>query len=212
MVRKNPWLEKSTKNLLALSNASNFTAAQSEWKFTGDVVDHEFPSEICELCEHEELRYHYEIKNEETEKCLYVGSSCILRFQEIHIYDADGNKIIEEYERKKELDKALKEKLTNTMLEPLRKLWREQEWCRNHTKSSVDHFKEYGAFLPKQLATLFSRLKDNNINYKPEMFPVYLRSNHSKEQLRFMQKRELDLIKESLTKHQATKHHAVFLR
>ena len=56
---KNYWLEKSKENLVPMSLASEFKKALTEWFFTGDVIDHNEANETCELCEHEDLRYHY---------------------------------------------------------------------------------------------------------------------------------------------------------
>ncbi len=41
---------------------------------TEHTIDHEEPVETCQLCEHEQLRYHFEIKNAITNKALLVGS------------------------------------------------------------------------------------------------------------------------------------------
>ncbi|MCI5196037.1 MAG: hypothetical protein D3919_07365 [Candidatus Electrothrix sp. AW5] len=210
MTRTNPWLERSTKNLLALSHATDFITAQREWQFEGDVIDHEFPTETCELCEHKELRYHYKIYNSETENQLWVGSSCILRFQEIYIYDVEGNSITETSERKKELERVFRKKIENKMLNPLRNLWKDKESYRKEIVSSVDHFKKNRAFLPKQLSLLFSWLNEEQIEYQAEIFPIYLRSNESKEQLYSMQKSKLNLIKNSLSESQFKKHSILF--
>ena len=69
-MRTNPWLEKSKLNLIPLSLADEFVEALKEWAFTGEVQDYGDASEDCELCEHSELRYHFEIKNE-IKKILY---------------------------------------------------------------------------------------------------------------------------------------------
>ena len=210
MEKRNPWLEKSTKNLLAHSRSDNFFDAQREWSFTGDVIDYEYPSEICELCEHEELRYHFEIKNEHNYKSLWVGSSCILRFEEIYIYDEDGNAITGDEERKKQLEKVRREKQVNLMLEPLRILWKNYKNYRNDTVRNVNFFKRKGGFLPESLAEIFSILNRLKIDYKPEMFPIYLRSDYSKEQLENMPASKIELIKKSLSPMQYVKYSKLF--
>ena len=67
-------------NILPLSIGSTLPEAFEEWSFTDNTVDHEEPVETCQLCDQEELRYHFEIKNSLTHKCLWVGSQCILKF------------------------------------------------------------------------------------------------------------------------------------
>ena len=201
-MRKNPWLENSMKNLIHVSEAGSFSEALAEWSFTGGVVDHEEPIEVCELCEHEELRYHYEIHNSMTENRLWVGSSCILKFQDINVYDDDGNRLVDDEKRKKQLEKALKEKLIDLMLDSLRELWRKDKSYRKYTENSVKFFKEKGGFLPEVLTILFLRMKQSQIQYNPENFPIYLRSDWAKEQLKMLDMELLNLIKPSFSAQQ----------
>ena len=182
-MRKNPWLENSIKNLIPLSKANEFKEALKEWEFSGNVIDHEYSTETCELCEHEDLRYHYEIKNPLKQNDLWVGSSCILRFQEIIVYDDKGIQLTDESQRRRELEKVLKEKQLDLALQPLRILWKKDEKYRKHIEKNVSHLKEKGAFLPKGLAILCARMMNYDIEYKTSMFPVYLRTKESKEQL-----------------------------
>ncbi len=48
-------------NILPLSVGSTLPEAFEEWSFTENTVDHEEPVETCQLCEQEQLRYHFEI-------------------------------------------------------------------------------------------------------------------------------------------------------
>lgn len=182
-----------------MSKSQEFRIALAEWKFTGGVVDHEEPVEQCELCEHEELRYHYEIENIYNEQSLWVGSSCILRFQEINVFDDCGNLLTDEYERKKLLEKALREKLIDLMLQPLRELWRKDRQYSNFIERNVRYFKSKNAFLPKNIAILFAKLNSFGIQYKPGMFPVYLRTQESREQLHGIESDLFPLIVEALS-------------
>jgi hypothetical protein len=61
-------------NILPLSVGSSLPEAFEEWSFTENTIDHEEPIETCELCDQEELRYHFEIKNTLTKNILWVGS------------------------------------------------------------------------------------------------------------------------------------------
>lgn len=201
-MRKNPWLENSKKNLLPLSESGDFKNAQKEWEFSGDVIDYGAPEETCELCEHEKLRYHYEIKNNVKSSHLWVGSSCILRFQDIVVYNEDGVQLTEEYLRRQELEKALREKQVDLALQPLRKLWKDDRNYRNYIESNVDHFKEKGAFLPQGLSILCARMKSYRINYKTSMFPVYLRTIDSKVELSSLKGDLLENVKECLSSQQ----------
>lgn len=62
-------------NILPLSIGSTLPEAFEEWSFTEMTVDHEQPTANCELCNQEELRYHFEIKNALTHNRLWLGLS-----------------------------------------------------------------------------------------------------------------------------------------
>ena len=67
--------QRVADNILPLSIAGVLPEAFREWYFTEHTIDHETAEEGCELCNHEELRYHFEIKNRHTNHTLMVGSS-----------------------------------------------------------------------------------------------------------------------------------------
>ena len=76
---ENTWLLNATKNLLPLSNASDFVNAKKEWVYVG-LIDNEEADFDCQLCGHKEIRYEYTIKNKINQNEMIVGSSCILKF------------------------------------------------------------------------------------------------------------------------------------
>ncbi len=97
------WTAKAAKNLLPLSVASELADALQEWAYSGNSTDYGQPEETCQLCDHEDLRYHFEIANKQTGHRLWVGSKCILRF-EIAGYEqvkVDLAKLIREAEDRK---------------------------------------------------------------------------------------------------------------
>ena len=54
------WRNKAQDNLLLKSiERSDHLRAAKEWEFTGKVIDHEVTDRKCELCEGENLRYHF---------------------------------------------------------------------------------------------------------------------------------------------------------
>ena len=58
------WRNKAQENLLLKSiEKSDHLQAAKEWEFSGKVIDHEVTDRRCELCEGDNLRYHFEIKN-----------------------------------------------------------------------------------------------------------------------------------------------------
>jgi len=58
----NAWLKNAIKNLVPLSvEKEDFSKAIKEWSFSGETIDYENAEEVCQLCEMEGLRYHYQI-------------------------------------------------------------------------------------------------------------------------------------------------------
>jgi hypothetical protein len=74
------WTERAANNMLHLSKATTLAAAMREWSTTGGYEDSHSVDEVCELCEHEGLRYQHEIENSLTRQTLWVGSTCITKF------------------------------------------------------------------------------------------------------------------------------------
>lgn len=66
---------------MPLSIAGSLPEALKEWDCTETVEDYGVATEDCKLYGQEQLRYHFEIKNRRTNRCLLLGSSCILKFQ-----------------------------------------------------------------------------------------------------------------------------------
>jgi hypothetical protein len=133
------WAEKATSNILHLSKADNLREALREWATTGGYEDSHNIEEICELCEHEGLRYQYEIENLTTRKILWVGSTCITKF--IPLYE-NGREIIDEEAKANLLRRRQKENENNSRQERafdlLNKLaqkhpdkFAQSAWCTN---------------------------------------------------------------------------------
>ncbi|MBB1302798.1 hypothetical protein H5183_15745 [Pseudoalteromonas sp. SR44-8] len=211
-MRTNPWLEKSKLNLIPLSLADEFIEALKEWTFTGEVQDYGDATEDCELCEHPELRYHFEIQNEIKKSSLWVGSSCILRFQEIGVFDEDGNRLIDKSSRSKELNRMLKKALEDKMLAPLRKLWKARDRNsdeRLFIERAVRNYKLQSAFTPIELLNLFKFLDSSNISYDPKNYKISLRSDDNKYSIYSMSNDDLQLIRPCFTNEQMKKHTAL---
>ena len=206
----NHWLETSKQNLLPLSKATSFAEALSEWQFTGNVYDYDGKDIECELCEHPDLSHHYEIRNTLNENRLLVVSSCILKFSEINVKDEMGNLITEKEKRKEILYDSLKKKLIEIMIEPLRKLWLIDKKNRLLIAPKAQQLKDDNGISPYALLFLFKRLEDNKIPYSPERYKVSLRSAQHKEELKTMERQDLDKIKLALSINQRNKYYKVF--
>lgn len=89
----NNWADRAAANMLHLSRANTLAEAMREWSTTGAYDDTHDIQEICELCEHEGLRYQYEIENSKTGHALWVGSTCITKF--VPLYE-NGREVVGE--------------------------------------------------------------------------------------------------------------------
>lgn len=87
------WGKIAAKNLIPKSLSDVLAAALAEWHFDGQIIDHGEAEEVCELCEHEGLRWHFGIVNDLTGNTLMVGSTCILAFEGIRVYDPDDGEL-----------------------------------------------------------------------------------------------------------------------
>jgi len=205
----NVWLKNSIKNLLPLSEEKeDFKLAVKEWYFTGNIIDHEQPIESCRLCEHEDLRYHYEISNALL-NVLWVGSKCIEKF-DITVYDSQGNEISENKEaylitqaRKKHIKSAL-DKLIQTR--PSDKIVSTNgpskgesfpkvqldEFCRN--RYSLDN-----AFDARMLNYLFMRFDEEGLFYEKRFFTISLKSKVGKDKLLLLTNQQFERIKDALS-------------
>lgn len=117
------WAERAAANMLHLSKAQTLAAAMREWSTTGGYEDSHSIEEMCELCEHEGLRYQYEIENSQTGHALWVGSTCITKF--VPLYE-NGHEVIGEEAKANLLRKRQAEYAANSReeraLDVLRKL------------------------------------------------------------------------------------------
>lgn len=178
------WLANSAKNLLPLSfEKENFTIAVKEWFYTDELMEYEEPEEICELCEKDGLRYHFQIKNE-IGNVLWVGSKCIEKFG-ITIFDENGVEITENKEAYL-INQAKKKHIKEVVLRlgNVRPVGEKQ----GHSIEKLDNyciqnFYESGKFDAKMINYLFIRLEEERIRYRANCFKIDLRSDESKRKL-----------------------------
>lgn len=105
------WAEKAAANMLHLSREKTLATAMREWSTTGGYEDSHSIDEVCELCEHEGLRYQYEIENSQTGHTLWVGSTCITKF--VPLYE-NGHEVIGEEAKSNLLRKRQAEHAANS--------------------------------------------------------------------------------------------------
>lgn len=80
MMVDDKWIQRVVKNLVALSEEkTDFKKARQEWIYLG-LEDNQVCDMDCQLCDHEDIRYEYRIKNINNSNEMIVGSSCIEKF------------------------------------------------------------------------------------------------------------------------------------
>lgn len=118
------WKEKACLNLLKLSQERHdYLISAKEWEFNGNIIDHGNSNNTCELCEGENLRHHFQIENTKNKTQIWVGSSCIHKF-DILIRNDEGIVIQDIEGKKKFLNRKLSDKKREFFLNTLRSLWK----------------------------------------------------------------------------------------
>ncbi len=189
------WRNKAIENLLKYSKEKkDHTIAAKEWCFSGNVVDHFISNQICQLCEGENLRYHFEILRDNPDKLsLFVGSSCIKKF-DISVFDDKGKEVFGT-EKNTFLKKKIEEKKQELLLEQLRLLWSKSNTDeREEIEYYVHNYKRKNGFNPEELCFLFSLMGNYQIEFTPILYKVSLRSQFELQSLRNMTEKERDMI------------------
>lgn len=186
------WEARAAANILPLSKEQRLLGvALGEWRYTGNFHDLEQPSETCELCNHPDIRYQFEIRNLYTEHALLVGSECINRFG-IAATDEEGRALDAAETRKKlgrDRRRLLEDARTRSVINALVGLSYADREFGIH--SFIDYLQKRGAFTPKQLSTLFWRLEKHRIPHKPADFKLTIRRGRERDQLQEMTDWEL---------------------
>ena len=174
------WRNKAQKNLLLKSiEKSDHLLAAEEWEFTGNVIDHEVTDRTCELCEGENLRYHFEIKNKDNNNELMVGSTCITKF-DITIWDDQGNEILGSSKKNTFLNKEIQKKKREFVLNALRGIWRKSKGgVRYEVESLGKIYKEGKALSPDHAIRLIKILQRNDVLIPSSSVKVGLRDHYA---------------------------------
>lgn len=181
-------------NILPLSVGGSLPEVFEEWSFTERTIDHEKSTETCQLCEHEELRYHFEIKNALTKKTLLVGSQCILKFN-LSVFE-DGQRL-SPTETKKKLDRLMQKMRLESCIKALEKLATTES--NDILSSALDFYKKNKYLSPKFAFVVLWRLQSNKIDHSPSFFKIDLKKAKYRQDLREMQLSRVHVIWPALT-------------
>ncbi len=182
------WTSRSAENILPYSKEKiNLAVALNEWLYTGEMFDLEVPIETCELCNHPDIRYQFNISNQNNGNELLIGSECINKFN-IRATDNDGNILSVDGSRKKVnhdrrylVDEARRKRVITSLIEL------SKEDHDFDIESFITYLQDRKAFTPNQLSTIFWRFDTHNIEYKKSDYKLTIRRTREKNQMHTMQ-------------------------
>ncbi|MFW2374528.1 MAG: hypothetical protein ACN4GM_15490 [Gammaproteobacteria bacterium] len=181
--------QRVADNILPLSLAGTLPEAFKEWYFTENVEDHEIAVEDCELCDQEQLRYHFEIRNRHTNQSLWVGSSCILKFQ-VQVFE--NGILLDPKSSKKKLTELKNKMRLESCINALRKLALSES--NDILSNALDFYLKNKYLTPKYAFVVFWRLSKNKIDFSPSFFKVSLKKDKYKRDLADMATDRVQLI------------------
>jgi len=201
------WLNNAKKNLLPLSKEKRrFKYALKEWDYRGKWKDYESSGAVCQLCEQEMLRYHFEIRNNQTHKRLLVGSKCITRFGGVNVFDDYGNLITDISEAtkrvKRDIQKIMSAAKDRSVLESLQNLANKDKKTEINISDLIQYYQERGGFTPNQLSMLIWRFEVMAVPYNKTFFKMVARRKRERQQLLTMQDWKLNKLVPCLTQSQ----------
>ncbi|GGB63406.1 hypothetical protein GCM10011505_49980 [Tistrella bauzanensis] len=178
------WAQRAARNLLPLSREqSDLAVALREWRYEGGFHDLEAPNEDCELCDHPDIRYQFEIRNRFTDTRLQIGSECINRFgisatsDDGEDLDAAGTRKKVSRDRRALIEEARKKRLITALVAL------SQADPEFRILSFIDYLQDRGAFTPKQLVTLLWRFEKVRVPVDVRDFTLTIRRDREKVQL-----------------------------
>jgi hypothetical protein len=191
------YLERVANNILPLSLSGELVDAFREWYFTDNTHDHEKPVENCELCNQEQLRYHFEIHNRLTHKKLWVGSSCILKFD---VAVLENGVVLDKRNTELKLNSLMNKMRLESCINALMKLAASES--NNILNNALAYYLKNKYLTPKFAFVVFWKLKENQIDHHPSFFKIGLRRAKYKNDLKNMPLERVHLIWAGLTSSQ----------
>lgn len=188
------YLNRVRDAILPLSVANTLNQAFAEWRFTDRVHDHGQQPVNCQLCMQEHLRYHFEIANPVTHKSLWVGSSCILRF-DLSVYE--GAERLSPEDAKKKLSRLTREMQMHSCVAALTELAHAED--NQILIRALQDYESKKYLTPRQAAVIFWKLKTHSIEHQASFFKVNLNKKIYQDQLKRLETFRVHNFWEALT-------------
>lgn len=198
------WLDRVRENILPLSEEKQeVSKALEEWEYFGDMNDLEIPSEDCELCGHQDIRYQFEIVNRLNGNKLLIGSECITRFGGITVIGSSGEKLTGTDAKKKvaadRRNLVIKAKTKSVLNSLIILKARDKDF---DIDDFIKYYEERNSFTPRQLATIIWRFEKFKISYEKKFFKTRIRRKREKNQLLVMEEFKIRSIWDCLSESQ----------
>jgi hypothetical protein len=171
--------QRVKENILPLSFSQTLPEAFQEWYFNENTIDYGEPVEDCQLCNKEELRYHFEIKNDITNNTMMVGSRCILQFG-VKVYE--NNVLLDEASSKRKLEKLIEKMRREACIKALSEISKKEQ--NSILENALKYYNKKGYLSPKLASIIAWKLKEYQIDHNPSFFKITLKKNQDKEDLK----------------------------
>jgi len=195
------WLKRVAKNLLPLSKSQTLQVALKEWYYDGICNDLGEPSADCELCDHPEIKYQFEIENEFTGNKLLVGSECITKFR---IPVIEDDKVLSDKEAAKKVqedrNKLIEAAKIKRVIEALVVLGSVDVYFTDKIDRFIDYYKSRDGFTPRQLLVVLRGFKFKGIKFTKSDFKIKFRRHRERDQLLAMTNEEVKILWDCLSK------------
>ena len=191
------YTQRVRDSILPLSVGDSLPKAFEEWSVTENVVDHEKPEEMCELCGQESLRYHFEIRNSLNGNRLWIGSQCILKF-DLSVFE-DG-RVLSAADAKRKIQRMLEGMQQEACIRALEKVATVEN--NEILANAIQFFRKRKYLTPRLGFVVLWRLTKNRIEHNPSFFKIDLKHDRYKVQLREMDESRVHILWPALSSSQ----------
>lgn len=191
------WEEMAWFTLVPLSVSAKLSPALDEWRYRGEYKDYLVPSQSCELCHEDGLRYHFRIINQLNRNRMWLGSECITHFGILAVDESGTLLGAEESAKMVQRDRRRMENEAR-MAHVLQSLDRlvavDPRFSRADSLELKGSIGERGGLSPKQALDLMVRFRQHAVDVAPSAFKVSIRRDLDRAELVSMPEREIKQI------------------
>jgi len=174
-----------------------FKSVLRDWRCTYAFVDLVEATGRCELCNHQHIRYKFEIENLKTKEHLWVGSECIRKF--IPMFDSRGIEIRGERRKEAVLEKITTDFRTKARQQRAFKILNDLAAVDNRFDEPTWRENWKQGYSARQLQLLAVCCKVNAIPFNSSDFRINTRKGWVRERIRELQDWQYRQLRGALT-------------